>query len=313
MNLLKLIDMTVLFLIATFLLAFSVNMTGAGPIFIFFGAAIAIPFLRFPLLKEFSKNYLSLYCFIFFLLVLTQPLLFAQSKPVATNNKLKVKSTADFVVTGDGSSERWKNTEWNILPQRSSETLINTGWNIPPQRSATTDLQYETSFKILYSNKGIYCLFKCEDSVITATLKEDFLSLFNEDVVEVFLRPDSIIPAYFEYELSPLNFELPILILNNKGKSSGWRPWPYRGSRKIMHAIKINEKNPVNNRFTWTAEIYIPFTLLEAMDNVPPKKGTQWRANFYRIDYDRNPVYSAWKLTRGSFHDPEKFGILEFE
>jgi hypothetical protein len=247
------------------------------------------------------------------LVVLTQQGLFAQSEPVATNNILQVKSTRDFMVTGDGSSENWKNTDWNILPQRSSKTLIDVGWNIYPQPGKAADLQYETSFKILYSNKGIYCLFKCEDSVITATLKEDFLNLFTEDVVEVFLRPDATMPVYFEYELSPLNFELPLLIVNNKGKASGWRPFQYRGAGKIIHAVKIQNKNPANNRFTWTAELYIPFALLRAMDNVPAKNGTQWRANFYRIDYDRGPVYSGWQLTRQSFHDPEKFGILEFE
>jgi hypothetical protein len=50
---------------------------------------------------------------------------------------------------------------------------------------------------------------------------------------------------------------------------------------------------------------FISFELLEPLNNVPAKKGRQWRANFYRIDYDRNPVYSGWQLTRESFHDPE--------
>ena len=93
----------------------------------------------------------------------------------------------------------------------------------------------------------------------------------------------------------------------------GWQPWPYQGERKTIHAVKINDENPANKRIKWTAEVFIPFTLLEPINNVPPKKGTQWRGNFYRIDYDRKPVYYGWKLTRRSFHDPERFGILEFE
>ena len=248
---------------------------------------------------------------IYFFLVLTPSLLSAQTNFSANNNLLKVKSTNDFIVTGDGSSENWKNTDWNNLPQHNSTTLKNAGWNIPLQTSI--DLHYETQFKILYSNSGIYCLFKCEDSVITATLKEDYLNLFTEDVVEVFLRPDTSMPAYLEYELSPLNFELAILMINKKGNASAWKPWHYEGKRKTKHTVKINEKNPGNNRFTWTAELFIPFALLGSLSNGPPQKGTQWRANFYRIDYDRNPVYFGWQLTRGSFHDPEKFGILEFE
>ena len=125
-------------------------------------------------------------------------------------------------------------------------------------------------------------MYKCEDSVITATLKADYLNLYDEDVVEVFLWTDTTLPVYFEYELSPLNFELPILILNNKGKMMGWKPWQYEGERKTIHAISIKEKNKKDNRFTWTAEFFIPYSLLSPMDNVPPAKGTQWRANFYR-------------------------------
>ncbi len=239
--------------------------------------------------------------------------LFAQNNSCVNNNSLKVNSTNDFIIIGDGSAENWKKTDWNNLPQHNRNTLKNAGWNISLQPSNNKDVRYETSFKILYSSKGLYCLFKCEDSIITATLKEDYLNLYDEDVVELFLRPDTSLPAYFEYELSPLNFELPILILNNKGNAMGWKPWQYKGGRKTKHAIKINKKNPVNNRLTWTAEIFIPFALLHPLNNVPPKKGTQWRANFYRIDYDLKPTYFGWQLTRGSFHDPEKFGILEFK
>jgi len=263
----------------------------------------------------YNNNYRGIFFFIFLVFVSGPRLLFAQKDPAVNNNVLKVKSTADFIVTGDGTSVNWNNTGWNNLPQYSSETLRNAGWHIhiPAQYSGSADPQYKTLFKILYSDKGIYCLFRCRDSLITATLKEDYANLYDEDVVEVFLRPDTSLPAYFEYELSPLNYELPILILNNKGNAMGWKPWQYEGVRKTAHAVKINEQDPDSDRFTWTAEFFIPYALLTPMGNVPPSKGTKWRANFYRIDYDRNPVYCGWQLTRESFHDPEKFGILEFE
>ena len=226
---------------------------------------------------------------------------------------IKVKSTPGFTITGGGNAAEWEAAEWNTIQQRDSKTLRNNSWDIPLQRDTTNDLQYKTAFKILYSEKGIYCLYKCEDSAISATLKADYLNLYDEDVVEAFLWPDTTLPVYFEYELSPLNFELPILIINNNGNVMGWKPWQYEGGRKTIHAIKINERNTNDNRLTWTAEFFIPYALLSPLNNVPPVKGTQWRANFYRIDYDRNPVYSSWQLTRNSYHDPQKFGTLEFE
>jgi hypothetical protein len=239
-------------------------------------------------------------------------LLIAQkdTTPIGT---LKIKYTKDFTLTGDGSAPEWSSTVWNVITQRTRETLRKEGWHMPPEQNSAKDLQYETRFKIMYSDKGIYCLFKCEDSVITATLKEDYANLFDEDVVEAFFRTDTIMPVYFEYELSPLNYELPILILNNKGDAMGWKPWRNDGARKTIHAIKINKKTTAGDRFTWTAEFFIPYALLKSMGNVPPAKGTRWRANFYRIDYDRNPVYSSWQLTRENFHDFERFGIIEFD
>jgi hypothetical protein len=261
----------------------------------------------------YTRYYSTNPLFIFLLFVLAPLIIFAQKNFPANKNLLKVKSTNDFVITGDGSSENWKIADWNNLPQHSSEDLKNAGWDIRIKPGNSKELHYNTLFKTLYSNTGIYCLFKCEDSVITATLKEDFLNLYDEDVVEVFLRPDTSLPAYFEYELSPLNYELPILIISNKGNIMGWKPWQYEGTRKTKHEVKISKKDPLNNRFIWTAEFFIPFALLRPIVNVPIKKGTQWRANFYRIDYDSNPVYSGWQLTRESFHDPQNFGILEFE
>lgn len=223
---------------------------------------------------------------------------------------LTVPKTTDFTVTGDGSNANWAKAAWTNLTQRDKGTLATQQWDVSALPG--NDIQYATAVKILYSDNGVYCLFRCEDSLITATHKSDNAELYNEDVVEVFLKPDADAPVYFEYELSPLNFELPLLIQNNEGKFAGWLPYMYKGGNRVQHAVAMGAKNNVN-RFTWTAEMFIPYVLIAPIKNVPPQKGTQWRANFYRIDYDRNPVYTSWQLTRRSYHDPEKFGILQFD
>jgi hypothetical protein len=210
------------------------------------------------------------------------------------NGMLKVKHTKDFSITGDGSTASWNNTEWLKLPQRSGTIF------------------YETQIKVLYSDSGIYCLYGCEDMNITATMKEDFLDIYNEDVVEAFFWTDEARPIYFEYELSPLNYELPILVPNLNGNFYGWRPWHYEGSRRTKHATHVNKNQ--NTVTSWTAEFFIPYRLLKPMSNVPPQKGSQWRANFYRIDYDNGTSSWEWQPVRhGSFHDYEIFGIIEFD
>lgn len=209
---------------------------------------------------------------------------------------LKVKHTTDFKVTGDGSAANWKNVEWIKLPQRSGKIF------------------YETQVKMLHSDSGIYCLYRCEDRKITATMKGDFLDIYKEDVVEAFFWTDETLPIYFEYELSPLNYELPILVPNIKGNFYGWRPWHYEGSRRTKHATHVSKNKIENTVSSWTAEFFIPYRLLNPMSNVPPQKGTRWRANFYRIDYDSGEASWEWQpVSSDSFHDYQSFGVIEFD
>lgn len=213
--------------------------------------------------------------------------------------EMRVRATEDFEVTGDGSNEAWKKAEWEPLHKRN-------GGNLP----------YETRIKVLYSKKGLYVLMDATDKKLTATFKEDFLNLWTEDVFEVFLWTDERDPVYFEYEISPLGYELPIIIPNLEGKFLGWRPWHYEGTRKIRKATsttggEIKSSGEVTG---WKAEFFIPYELLTPMRNIPPGPGTRWRANFYRMDYDEGKANSwDWSRVGNSFHEFQKFGTLVFE
>jgi len=50
-----------------------------------------------------------------------------------------------------------------------------------------------------------------------------------------------------------------------------------------------------------------------ALPEVPPVSGTKWRANMYRIDYDKGTAHYAWQKTNKSFHEYDKFGTFIFE
>ncbi len=239
---------------------------------------------------RFKSNavFIQIFCWLF---AVTPFYVFAQDTDTTI---LKAIKTNDFAVTGDGSASNWNAVRWLTLPQRNPGNIV-----------------YKTKIKLLYSDSGIYCLYHCEDKKITATLKGDFLDLYNEDVVEAFFWTDESIPIYFEYEVSPLNYELPILVPNHQGTFLGWLPWHYEGNRRTRHAVHINKDG--DQITSWTAEFFIPFTLLRPLTNVPPQSGTRWRVNFYRIDYDSGESYWSWQLTRKNFHDYERFGTLLFK
>ena len=222
------------------------------------------------------------------------PLLASGSEPGA----ITIKKTSDFKVTGDGTVQNWETTEWINLNMKGAGPAV-----------------YSTRVKVLYSGTGIYFLFSCEDKKLTATLQGDFLDLFNEDVVEVFLWPDESFPVYFEYEVSPLNYELPIIIPNYQGKFFGWKPWHYEGDRLTKHATSVTggQKISGGSVSAWMAEFFIPYKLLVPLNNVPPVSGTKWRANMYRIDYDDGTKYFAWQKIDKGFHEYNHFGTFVFE
>ncbi len=233
------------------------------------------------------------------IVALCRPTVAQDASAPSTLVETTVKKCDDFQVTGDGTNAAWKKTEWVKLNARPNSKH-----------------DYQSQFKMLYSDTGIYVLFDGADKKLTATKQEDFLDLWTEDVYECFFWTDERHPVYFEYEISPLGFELPILIPNIDGKFLGWRPWMTgkgRQTTKATHARggQIKTLSQVDG---WSAEVFIPYDLLKPLANTPPKSGTTWRANFYRMDYD-DGVQGSWDWARvgPSFHEYKAFGRLRFE
>lgn len=223
----------------------------------------------------------------------------ATSAAVMPSVEMKVVRTEDFEITGDARAPAWNRANWT-----------------PLQRRGENGAEYDTRIKTLYSTTGIYTLMQATDAVLNATKTDDFLDLWTEDVFEVFLWTDERFPIYFEYEISPLGFELPILIPNLDNRFMGWRPWFYSKDRQIRKATSVSGgvKEPGAKITGWTAEVFIPYALLNPLTNVPPKPGSRWRANFYRMDYDGGKTTSwDWARVGPSFHEYRKFGALLFE
>ena len=220
----------------------------------------------------------------------------------APMKELIVKKTDDFEVDGTGANAAWQKAEWQPLGLATKNKL-----------------PYETKMKMLYSPKGLYTLVDCQDTKLNATKTRFLDDIYTEDVVEMFLWTDEKHPVYFEYEISPLNVELPIFVSNSGKGFMGWAPWHYEGDRRTRTATSVRggKKESGAKIEGWTAEYFIPFALLRGITNVPPEPGSYWRANVYRIDYDLGPKEAtqwAWNLdTGGNFHDFRKFGKIIFE
>jgi hypothetical protein len=214
------------------------------------------------------------------------------------DTSLIVRFCRDFKITGNGDNAQWRKTDWVNL-----------------QKLDKGGRDYKSQFKILYSPKGIYVLFYGEDEKITSSFKNDFDKLFQGDVFEVFFNTNPENSIYFEYEISPLNKELVLYMVNRNGMISGWAPWPYEED-KVERSVSISggKMEPGAAITSWKAELFFPYGLLSPFPRVPPVKGTHWNANFCRLDYDSGGIIKwAWAPVDTSFHELHRYYSLTFD
>lgn len=130
--------------------------------------------------------------------------------------------------------------------------------------------------------------------------------LWEKDVVEVFLRPESC-DDYFEFEVSPLGQWLDLHILRPRTEVD--EKW-----RSGLEVRTILEKD----RRLWHAFLKIPFEpiLKTSCLTAPPGEGNAWRLNLYRAaGVEPRREYLAWRPTftpEADFHVPWAFGNLIF-
>lgn len=156
--------------------------------------------------------------------------------------------------------------------------------------------------RLAWDAKELRVLLHATDRHAWATITQRDGPLWEEEVVEVFLDPVGDGRSYFEIEVNPLGTVVDLMCRKNRSGYTKDFDWDCEGMRTAVQSFPDG----------WSAEISIPFRSLIAE---PPHAGTQWHANFCRIDrpVDRERELTAWSPTGlRLFHVPERFGIVEF-
>ena len=174
-------------------------------------------------------------------------------------------------------------------------------------RDYTARPELSTTVRLLWSDQYLYLGYECPYTKLTVFEPPQFdkerfsgnknVSLWDRDVVEAFIGGDpQNLKHYTEFEVAPTNEKLD-LTLTLPERDFAW-------SSHFQSMVKINPRTKV-----WNCEMRIP---LKALGDSKPAPGTQWRINLYRGDR-ANKASMAWSPTHsGTFHEPEKFGLLEF-
>jgi hypothetical protein len=181
-------------------------------------------------------------------------------------------------------------------------------WERKPARSATRA-------RLLWDNDFLYFTAEMDDVDLYADVKEHNGMTWNNDVFELFFKPDADKKAYYEFQVNALNTQLE-LFLPSRG-SGGYGRFAPKTRFGMESAVRLQGTlNNWEDRDTgWTVEGKIPWTAFKATGG-RPRPGDRWKFALCRYDYsvayETPDLSSTAPLTAANFHRYEDYGVLRF-
>jgi len=175
----------------------------------------------------------------------------------------------------------------------------------------------QTVARMCWDDTYLYICFACEDPDVWGTMLNRDDMIWEEEVVEAFLDPDSDLTEYYEFQNSPHNIQTDLLIRNPTGKRDDLLPnrkWDCEGWLTAVQVDgTLDDRDDIDRG--WTSEWAIPFASIPSGLHSPPRDGDTWRGNLYRIDLTPTPEFSCWSPTLEvppNYHVPSQFGTILF-
>jgi len=172
-----------------------------------------------------------------------------------------------------------------------------------------------TAARLMWDDDYFYFTAEMEDYDLYADVTEHNGMAWLNDVFEIFLKPATNKPAYYEFQVNAANTKLE-LFLPSRG-AGGYKRFAPLSKIGMESAVKLRG---TLNKFDdkdggWTVEGRIPWTGFTATGG-KPKPGAKWKFALCRYDYSsylENPeLTSTAPLTRPDFHRYEDYGELTF-
>jgi hypothetical protein len=201
-------------------------------------------------------------------------------------------------ITRDFAIDKLDAPDW----KQAKDVAVRTYWS---GEDAPTSRRFTA--RLLWSDTALYVRFEAaQDEPLIVSDKPDLThkvrGLWDRDVCEIFIAPDSKVPTkYFEFEVAPTGEWIDLGI--EVTPSARQTDWDY--TSHMLTAAHI-EKNKV------VMAMKVPFA---AFGNTP-KPGDVWLGNIFRcVGKDPGRGYLAWrptKTSRPNFHVPSAFGEFRF-
>ena len=169
---------------------------------------------------------------------------------------------------------------------------------------------------LVWDDAALYYAASMTDAELRAfgTVRND--TLWEGDVFELFFKPSSEKPEYFEFQANPkmVVFEM-AFPMRKKYDLSAFKSQPPLGSKAVV-VLNGTLDQSGDKDLGWAVEGRIPWTAFAATGG-KPRPGDEWLFALCRYDYGppgSKPVtMSSAPLTEPSFHRYEDYGKLRFE
>ena len=215
-----------------------------------------------------------------------------------------VRTKKPIIIDGKLNDASWKRAAW-------TDDFVDIEGDTKPAP------RFRTRAKLLWDDTYLYVAAELEEPDIKAKLTEHDSVIFHDNDFELFLKPPTGTPGYFEFEINALNTSWD-LYLNKPYREGGKADnnWDIPGLKSAVD-LQGTLNNSVDKDHGWTVEIAIPWTAFQSRLPVEkPVPGTEWRLNFSRVEWkagqprEDNWVWSPQGVI--NMHIPDKWGYLRF-
>lgn len=173
----------------------------------------------------------------------------------------------------------------------------------------------KTTARLLWDDQHLYFAGDMEDSDLYADVDKRNGMTWNNDVFELFFKPDKAQLTYYEFQVNALNTQLE-LFLPSRG-AGGYQRFGPTTRFGMESAVSLRGTlNDWNDQDTgWRVEGRIPWRAFAASGGKPAANST-WRFALCRYDYstafEQPDLSSTAPLTQANFHRYEDYGDLTF-
>jgi uncharacterized repeat protein (TIGR03806 family) len=233
---------------------------------------------------------------------LSASLLYADDRPIAFECRF---TELPIEIDGSSADEAWKSAQ--LIDHFYLPWL---GANARPARSAT-------QARLLWDRENLYFLAEMEDKDLFADINEHDGNIWQNDVFELFFKPDEKCNGYYEFEINAQAAVLDIFFpQRDKDSAQYFKAFDFHLDVKVKRDGTLNERD--DRDVGWTVEGKIPWRDFIKTGG-RPNVGERWRFALCRYDYEKDadaPELSTCaplnSKQHADFHLTEDYALLQF-